>query len=119
MTFDGALKTIQLNKTVIESDLLLWSEHLQNTLNNGNYEEFCHRKSESTPDDDLQLVWKFLKTMFQSNSKEAQLEILGYSTEKVNKIAAQFCNNRNGVENSSNGDEVIEKINICMSLIVF
>lgn len=116
MTFDGALKTIQLNKTVIESDLLLWSEHLQNTLNNGTYEEFCHRKSELTPDDDLQMVWKFLKTMFQSNSKEAQLEILGYSTDKINKIASQFYNNRNGVENSPNGDEVNENKYICLQL---
>lgn len=108
VTFDGTLKTIQLNKTVIESDLLVWSEHLLNTLNNGNYEEFCHRKSELTPDDDLQLIWKFLKTMFQSNSKEAQLEILGYSTEKIIKTASQFHNNTNGVENSPNVDEVIK-----------
>lgn len=119
MTFDGAQKTIQLNKTVIESDLLVWSEHLQNTLNSGKYEEFCHRKSESTPDDDLQMVWKFLKTMFQSNPKEAQLEILGYATENINKIASQFYNNRNGVENSPNGDEVIEKKNIFISSTVF
>lgn len=110
VTFDGALKTIQLNKTVIESDLIVWSEHLRNTLNNENYEEFCHRKSELTPDNDLQLVWKFLKTMFQSNPKEAQLEILGYSTEKINNIASQCYNNKNGVENSSNGDEVIKII---------
>lgn len=43
-----------------------------------------------TSDDNLQLVWKFLKTMFQNNPKEAQLEILGYSTKKVGSIDSNF-----------------------------
>ncbi|VVC27705.1 Hypothetical protein CINCED_3A002881 [Cinara cedri] len=85
VSFDGSLKTIQLNKTVIEPDLLLWSEYLQQILNNGNYEGFCHHKSELTLDDDIQLVWKFLKTMFQNNPKEAQLELLGYSNKTLTK----------------------------------
>ncbi|XP_060863802.1 protein transport protein Sec31A [Metopolophium dirhodum] len=82
VSFDGSLKAVQLNKTVIESDLLVWSEHLSKILNNGNYEGFCHSKSEMTPDGNNHIIWKFLKTMFQSNPKEAQLEILGYSTKK-------------------------------------
>lgn len=89
MSFDSSLKAVQLNKTVIESDLLVWSEHLSKILNNENYEEFCHNKSELTPDDHLELVWKFLKSMFQNNPKEAQLEILGYSTIKVSGVASQ------------------------------
>lgn len=83
VSFDGSLKTIQLNKTVIEPDLLLWSEYLRQILNNENYEGFCHHKSELTPDGDLQLVWKFIKTMFQNNPRKAQLEILGYSNKTV------------------------------------
>jgi len=90
VSFDGSLKTVQLNKTVIESDLLVWSEYLSKILNNGNYEGFCHSKSELTPDDNLQLVWKFLKTMFQSNPKEAQLEILGYSIKKVSGVVSNY-----------------------------
>lgn len=90
MSFDGSLKAVQLNKTVIESDLLAWSDHLSKILNNGNYEGFCHNKSELTSDDNLQLVWKFLKTMFQNNPKEAQLEILGYSTKKVGSMASNY-----------------------------
>lgn len=97
VSFDGSLKTIQLNKTVIESDLLVWSEHLRNTLISGNYEEYCHNKSELTPNNDLQLVWKFLKTMFQNNPKQGQLEILGYSTEKVNTSSQLY--NTNEAEN--------------------
>lgn len=88
MSFDGSHKTIQFNKTVIEPDLIIWSEHLKRILNNGNYEEFCHHKSELTPDNDLQLIWKFLKSMFQKNSKEAQLRILGFSTEKVSNVSS-------------------------------
>lgn len=105
MSFDGSNNSIQLNKTVIEPDLLVWSEHLKKTLNNGNYEEFCHQKSEMTPDNYLQLVWKFLKTMFQNNSKEAQLGILGYSIEK-DSITSQLYNDTNGV-GKKNYDEVI------------
>jgi len=107
VSFDGSLKTVQLNQTVINSDLLVWAEYLRKTLSSKNYEEFCHRKSELTPDNDLQLVWKFLKTMFQSNSKEAQLEVLGYSAEKINNRASQFYNNINGVEKNSI-DKVIQ-----------
>lgn len=88
MSFDGPLKAVQINKTVIESDLLVWSDYLTKILNNGNYEEFCHSKSELTPDDN-HLEWKFLKTMFQSNPKEAQLEILGYS---IKKVSGKVCN---------------------------
>lgn len=111
MSFDGQLKTINLNKTVIEPDLLVWSEHLRQILNNGSYESFCHHKSELTPDNDLQLVWKFLKTMFQNNPKEAQLEILGFSTEKVNNLAYQFHNNKtNGVEKNLNDKLVRQNI---------
>lgn len=97
MSFDGSLKTIQLHKTVNESDLLVWSEHLRNTLNGGNYEDYCHNKSELTPNNDLQLVWKFLKTMFQNNPKQGQLEILGYSIEKVNESSQLY--NTNETEN--------------------
>lgn len=104
VSFDGSLKAIQLNKTVIESDLLVWSEHLRNTLTIGNYEEYCHNKSELTPNNDLQLVWKFLKTMFQNNPKQGQLEILGYSTEKVN-ISSQLYNT-NEAENINNNKVV-------------
>lgn len=92
MSFDGSLKTIQLNKTVIEPDLLVWSEQFREILNSGSYEEFCHHKSELTSDKDLQLVWTFLKTMFQSNSKEEQLNILGYSTEQVSNVISQLYN---------------------------
>jgi len=118
VAFDGSLKTIQLNKTVIDSDLLVWAEHLKKTLNSGNYEEFCHHKSELTPDNDLQLVWKFLKTMFQSNSKEAQLEILGYSAEKVNKIASQIYNNINKVENNSTNKVITNTYNLLGPLLL-
>lgn len=97
VSFDGSLKTIQLNKTVIESDLLIWSEHLRNTLTSGNYEEYCHNKSELTRNNDLQLVWKFLKTVFQNNPKQGQLELLGYSTEKVNISSHLY--NKNEAEN--------------------
>lgn len=107
VSFDGSNKSIQLNKAVIEPDLLVWSEHLRNTLNSKNYEEFCHQKSELTPDNYLQLVWKFLKTMFQNNSKEAQLEILGYSIEKDSKTS-QLYNDTNGVEGKNVGAEVIK-----------
>lgn len=113
VSFDGSLKTIQINKTVIEPNLLLWSEHLREILNNGNYEEFCHRKSELTPDKDLQLVWIFLKTMFLSNSKEEQLKMLGYSTEKVFNTS-QFHNNTNKVEKNFNENKVIEYQNIIL-----
>lgn len=117
MSFDGSLKTIQLNKTVIDSDLLVWAEHLRRTLSSGNYEEFCHNKCELTPDNDLQLVWKFLKTTFQSNPKEIQLDLLGYSTEKVNNIASQFYNNLNGFKKNST-DEVIKICLISDNLII-
>jgi len=90
VSFDGSLKAVQLNKTVIESDLLVWSEHLSKTLSNGKYEEFCHSKSEMTPDGNNHIIWKFLKTMFQSNPKEAQLEILGYSTKKVSSVVSDY-----------------------------
>jgi len=86
VSFDGSLNIVQLNKTEIESDLLVWSDNLMETLNNGNYERFCHNKIELTPNDNLHLAWKFLKTMFQNNPKEAQLDILGYSTEKVSYL---------------------------------
>jgi len=118
VAFDGSLKTIQLNKTVIDSDLLVWAEHLRKTLNSGNYEGFCHHKSELTPDNDLQLVWKFLKTMFQSNSKEAQLEILGYSAEKVNKVASQIYNNINKVENNSTNEVITNTYNLLDPLLL-
>lgn len=88
----------------------MWSEHLRKTLNNGNYEGFCHHKSELALNNDLQLVWKFLKTMFQTNSKKTQLEILGYSTEKINNIVSQFYNNSNGIEKNSDNDKVIKNI---------
>lgn len=91
MSFDGSLKTIQFNKLVVEPDLLLWSEHLRQILNSENYEAFCHHKSELTSDDDLQLVWKFLKTIFQNNPKEAQLELLGYSNKTVSSSHNLFC----------------------------
>lgn len=109
MSFDGSLKTIQLNKIVTESDFLVWSEHLRKILNTGNYEDFCHYKSESTPDDDLQLVWKFLKTVFQNNAKNAQLDILGYTIEKVNKLGSQFCNKANGSEQINTGNNEVNK----------
>lgn len=102
---------------MIDSDLLVWSEHLRKTLNNGNHEGFCHHKSELTPDDDLQLVWKFLKTLFQTNSKETQLEILGYSTEKINNVASQFYNS-NGIEKNSNNDKVIKNINNSFNILI-
>lgn len=98
---------------MIESDLLVWSEHLQNTLDNGNYEGFCHLKSELTPNNDLQIAWKFLKTMFQNNPKQAQLEILGYSAEKCSNLASQL-NKINGVENNCN--EKVIKINIVLHI---
>lgn len=116
MSFDGLENSVQLNKTVIESDLLVWSEHLRKILNNGSYEEFCHNKSELTPDNDLQLLWKFLKTMFQNNSKEAQLEILGYSPEKVSNLVFQSHNNTNGFENNSFTNEVTK---IVQNILVF
>lgn len=106
MSFDSSHKAIQLNKTVIESDLLVWSEHLKNTLDSGNYEAFCHHKSELTPSNDLQLAWKFLKTMFQNNPKQAQLELLGYSSEINCNVVSQL-HYINGVEISSN-DKVIK-----------
>lgn len=95
-----------MNRTVIESDLIVWSEHLRNTLDSGNYEAFCHHKSELTPNNDLRLAWKFLKTMFQNNPKQEQLEILGYSSEKICNVASQL-HNINGVEINSN-DKVIK-----------
>lgn len=100
VSFDGSLKAVQLNKTVIESDLLAWSDHLSKILNNGNYEGFCHNKSELTSDDNLQLVWKFLKTMFQNNPKEAQLEILGYSTKKEEN--EEFHSNLSNIQEEKN-----------------
>lgn len=88
---------------MVEPDLLLWSEHLRQILNSGNYEAFCHHKSELNSDDDLQLVWKFLKTIFQSNPKEAQLELLGYSNKTVSYITFfAFFNNRNRVKQYTN-----------------
>lgn len=116
MSFDGSLKTIQFNQTVVESDLVIWSEHLKKILDNGNYEGFCHHKSELTPDNDLQLIWKFLKSMFLNNSKEAQLEILGFSSEKNSNVASQCNNNTNGIENNSINDEVIKNIYIFYNL---
>lgn len=110
MSFDGSLKTIQFNQTVVESDLVIWSEHLKKILDNGNYEGFCHHKSELTPDNDLQLIWKFIKSMFQNNSKEVQLQILGFSTENIGDIAPQCYNNINGVENNLTSDQVIKNI---------
>lgn len=109
MIFDGSLKTIQLNKTVTESDFLVWSEHLRKILNSGNYEGFCHFKSESTIDNNLQLVWQFLKTLFQNNPKEAQLKILGYSIDKVNKLTSQFLNKENEVENNQVDEKKVNK----------
>ncbi|KAE9536634.1 hypothetical protein AGLY_007036 [Aphis glycines] len=100
VSFDGSLKAVQLNKTVIESDLLAWSDHLSKILNNGNYEGFCHNKSELTSDDNLQLVWKFLKTMFQNNPKKAQLEILGYSTKKEEN--EEFHSNLSNIQEENN-----------------
>ncbi|XP_026808724.1 protein transport protein Sec31A [Rhopalosiphum maidis] len=100
VSFDGSLKAVQLNKTVIESDLLVWSDHLSKILNNGNFEGFCHNKSELTSDDNLQLVWKFLKTMFQNNPKEAQLEILGYSTKKEENEG--FHSNLSNIQEENN-----------------
>ncbi|XP_060837577.1 protein transport protein Sec31A isoform X2 [Rhopalosiphum padi] len=100
VSFDGSLKAVQLNKTVIESDLLVWSDHLSKILNNGNFEGFCHNKSEMTSDDNLQLVWKFLKTMFQNNPKEAQLEILGYSTKKEENEG--FHSNLSNIQEENN-----------------
>lgn len=108
VSFDGSHRTIQLNKTVIEPDLLVWSEHLREILNNGNYEEFCHHKSELTPDKDLQLVWIFLKTMFLNNPKEEQLKILGYSIDNVCNITSLYYNNTNGIEKTFNDNKVIK-----------
>ncbi|XP_050440594.1 protein transport protein Sec31A isoform X2 [Adelges cooleyi] len=95
VSFDGPLKTVQINNTITEPDLVVWSDNLRKTLQDESYELFCKQKSEITPDNALKQVWDFLEAMFHEKPKEAQLKILGYSAENAIDVATQFCSKKN------------------------
>ncbi|XP_050520813.1 protein transport protein Sec31A [Daktulosphaira vitifoliae] len=98
LSLDGALKTVQINKTITEPDMLVWSENLRKTLNNECYDTFFNEKCKTT-DTNIQQTWEFISSMFQDKPKEVQLKILGYPVDIMDDVATKFQNGNYSDEN--------------------
>lgn len=72
-----------INQVITEPELVGRSNHLEDVLANGNYEEYCRQKADQMPDQNGRYIWYFLKANFDANPRSEMLNLLGYSPEDM------------------------------------
>lgn len=72
-----------INQVITEPELVDRSNHLEDVLANGNYEEYCRQKADQMPDQNGRYIWYFLKANFDANPRAEMLNLLGYSPDDM------------------------------------
>ncbi|XP_057666336.1 protein transport protein Sec31A isoform X1 [Diorhabda carinulata] len=97
-------RTVQISQVITEPDFVKKSIELENTLEYGNFTDYCQDKSDSSIDEHKKYIWRFLKANFEEVPRAELLNLLGYNLAQVNKKLDAHA----GTKSANNVDSLTE-----------
>lgn len=97
-------RSVQISQVITEPDFVKKSNELENTLEYGNFTDYCQEKSEQSSNDHKKYIWRFLKANFEEVPRVELLNLLGYNLTEVNKKLDLHA----GVQSGNNIDGLSE-----------
>lgn len=102
-----------IGQVITEPELVGRSNHLEDVLANGNYEEYCRQKADQMPDQNGRYIWYFLKANFDANPRTEMLNLLGYSPDDMEAKFGKYL-----PKEAELNDGIIDKgIGVCVEIL--
>lgn len=97
---------------ITEPELVGRSNHLEDVLANGNYEEYCRQKADQMPDQNGRYIWYFLKANFDANPRTEMLNLLGYSPDDMETKFGKYL-----PKEAEQNDGIDKGIGVCFDIL--
>ena len=84
VTPSAVKKTVSISQVITENTLMARAQALEVALQQGDYIEFCRKRSSGSHAPHERFLWECLRTNFEPNPSSEILSLLGFSPDEVN-----------------------------------